>query len=69
MRVLLGRELVLTVGSRGVDWGLATALVIYMGPIETGGDVDWGLTSVLIVSRLILSWLVDMFTHLDMFSL
>ena len=33
-----------------------------MGPIEAGGDVDWGLTSVLIVSRLILSWLVGVLT-------
>ena len=47
----------LTVGSRGVDWGLPSALVVCMGPNEAGGDVDWGLTLVSIMSRLILSWL------------
>ena len=29
---------------------------------EAGGDVDWGLTLVSIMSRLILSWLVDVLT-------
>ena len=39
----------LTVGSRGVDWGLAAALVVYLCLIEAGGDVDWGLTCVVFV--------------------
>ena len=38
------------VGTRVVDLGLKTVLVVYNGPIEAGGDVGWGLNSLVIVT-------------------